>query len=174
VTYPLARYLLPPGYKEIAMNPLDALSACTGSWRGTSTLQDPHAGVAAESPSTAVVSPVPGGARLDYTWSYQGKPQQGSILFGTDGTDGATGALTAWWTDTWHTGNQPMACSGPKPGGPTLSVRGTYAAPPGPDWGWRIDVTPDGDKLRIVMRNVWPQEQGGKEDLAVEADYERA
>jgi hypothetical protein len=35
------------------MNSLDTLSACAGSWRGTSTLQDPHAGVAAESPSTA-------------------------------------------------------------------------------------------------------------------------
>jgi hypothetical protein len=54
------------------------------------------------------------------------------------------------------------------------SVRGTYAAPPGPDWGWRIDVTPDGDKLRIEMHNVWPEEQGGKEELAVEAVYGRA
>lgn len=153
------------------MNPLDALSACAGTWRGTSTLQDPHTGVAAESPSTASVRAAPGGVRLDYTWSYQGKPQQGSILFGID--DDA-GAVTARLTDTWHTGNQPMAFSSPNPGGPTLSVRGTYAAPPGPDWGWRIDVTPDGDKLRVVMYNVWPQEQGGKEDLAVEAVYKRA
>jgi hypothetical protein len=152
------------------MNPLDALSACVGSWRGTNTLQDPHAGVAAESPSTAAVSPAPGGARLDYTWSYQGKPQQGFILFGSDGT---TGAVTAEWTDSWHTGGQPMACSGPKSGGATLSVRGTYAAPPGPDWGWRIDVTPEATKLRIVMHNVWPQEQGGKEELAALAEYAR-
>jgi hypothetical protein len=153
------------------MNPLAALSASAGTWRGTSTLQDPHAGLAAESPSTASVSAAPGGVRLDYAWSYRGKPQQGSILFGTDD---AAGAVTARWTDTWHTGNRPMACSGPKPGGSTLSVRGTYAAPPGPDWGWRIDVTSDGDKLRIVMHNVWPQEQGGKEELAVQAVYERA
>jgi hypothetical protein len=66
------------------MNPLDALSACAGSWRGTSTLQDPHAGIAVESPSTVSVSPAGGGVWLDYAWSYQGKPQQGSILFGTD------------------------------------------------------------------------------------------
>ena len=153
------------------MNPLDALSACAGTWRGTSTLQDPHARIAAESPSTASVSAAPGGVRLDYSWSYQGKPQQGSILFGTDD---AAGAVSARWTDTWHTSNQPMTCSGLKPGGSTLSVRGAYAAPPGPDWGWRIDVTPDADQLRIVMHNVWPQEQGGKEELAVEAVYERA
>jgi hypothetical protein len=153
------------------MSPLDALSASAGSWRGTSTLQDLHTGVAAESPSTASVSAVPGGVRLDYTWSYRGEPQQGSILFGADDT---TGAVTARWTDTWHTGNRPMACSGPKPGGSTLSVRGTYAAPAGPDWGWRIDVTSDRDEMRIVMHNVWPQEQGGKEELAVAAVYQRA
>ena len=152
------------------MNPLDALSACAGSWRGTNTLQDPHAGIAAESPSKATVSPVPAGARLDYTWSYQGKPQQGSILFGIDDT---ASAITAQWTDTWHTGNQPMAFYGLKPEGPTLAVRGTYAAPPGPDWGWRIDVTPGSDNLRIVMHNIWPKEQGGKEELAVEAVYAR-
>jgi hypothetical protein len=67
-----------------------------------------------------------------------------------------------------------MACSGPKPGGSTLSVRGTYAAPAGPDWGWRIDVTSDRDEMRFVMHNVWPQEQGGKEELAVAAVYQRA
>jgi hypothetical protein len=153
------------------MSPLHPLARCAGTWRGTSTLQDPHAGIPAESPSAASVSAVPGGVRLYYTWSYQGKPQQGSILISTDDEGGA---VTARWTDTWHTGNQSMACSGPKPSGCTLSVRGTYAAPPGPDWGWRINITPDGDKLRIVMHNVWPQEQGGKEELAVEAVYERA
>jgi hypothetical protein len=152
------------------MNPLDGLRASAGSWRGTSTLQDPHAGVADESPSTATVTPDPDGVRLGYTWSYRGKPQQGSILFGVDG--GAV--LTARWTDTWHTGGQPMACSGLMPSGATFSVRGSYAAPPGPDWGWRIDVTPGGDTLRVVMHNIWPREQGGRADLAVEAVYERA
>jgi hypothetical protein len=29
------------------------------------------------------------------------------------------------------------------------------------------------DRLRIIMHNVWPQEQGGKEELAVEAEYAR-
>ena len=64
-----------------------------------------------------------------------------------------------------------MASAGTTPDDTRLSVRGTYAAPPGPDWGWRIDVTPAGDTLRVVMYNVWPQEQGGKEELAVEAEY---
>jgi hypothetical protein len=150
------------------MGPLDALRAAAGNWRGTSTLQDPHAGVAEESPSTATVIPTPDGAQLGYTWSYRGKPQEGSILLGSEGA-----AVTARWTDTWHTGGQPMACSGPTPGGTTLSVRGSYAAPPGPDWGWRIDVILHGERLQIVMHNVWPEEQGTKEELAVEAVYAR-
>jgi hypothetical protein len=151
------------------MGPLDALRAAAGNWRGTCTLQDPHSGVADETPSTASVIPTQDGVRLDYTWSYRGKPQEGSILFGTGGA-----AVTARWTDTWHTGSQPMACAGASPDGRTLSVRGTYAAPPGPDWGWRIDVIPGGEAPRVVMHNVWPREQGGREDLAVEAVYERA
>jgi hypothetical protein len=152
------------------VSPLNALAACAGSWLGTSTLQDPHAGIAEESPSTATVTSFPDGSvRLDYTWSYRGKPQQGSILFGVDGV---SESLTARWTDTWHTPSGPMECSGPP--GTSLSVRGKYAAPPGPDWGWRIDVQPGGQTLRVVMHNVWPEEQGGKEELAVEAAYTRA
>jgi len=46
----------------------------------------------AELPSSATVTPVSGGFRLDYTWSYQGKPQEGSILFGLNG---AAGGITA-------------------------------------------------------------------------------
>ena len=62
-----------------------------------------------------------------------------------------------------------MALAGP--GGPTLAVKGTYAAPPGPDWGWRIEITPDEGTLRVVMFNIWPE---GKEALAVETVYTRA
>jgi hypothetical protein len=88
-------------WKESRMHPLGGLRACGGSWRGTSTLQDPHTGVADQSPSTATVTP-------------------------------------------------------------------------GPDWGWRTDVTPGDKTLRVVMHNVWPEEQGGKEEMAVEAVYARA
>jgi hypothetical protein len=35
-------------------------------------------------------------------------------------------------------------------------------------------VSPLFQPQRIVMHNVWPQEQGGKEELAVEAVYNRA
>jgi len=153
------------------MNILDGLAACAGNWRGSSTLQDPHSNAPDESPSSAAVTPALGGRfiRLDYDWSYHGAPQQGSLLIGFDTQ---ADAVTAHWIDTWHMGDKVMACQGARPDGSTLSVRGSYAAPPGPDWGWRIDITPEvGRSLRIVMFNIWPD---GREELAVEAAYRPA
>ncbi|MGH7719029.1 MAG: DUF1579 family protein [Gemmatimonadaceae bacterium] len=153
------------------MTNLDLLTACAGSWRGTNTLQDPHAGKPEASPSTAMLTPVLGDrfVRFDYTWDYQGAPQEGSMLIGFEPEENT---FNAHWVDSWHMGRKVMVCSGPTPSDSTLTVRGTYAAPPGPDWGWRIDITPDGGRaLRMVMFNVWPD---GREELAVEASYTRA
>jgi len=155
------------------MTTLDGLLACAGTWHGTSSLQDPTAGVAADSPSLATVTPVLGGrfVRLDYTWSYQGKPQEGSLLIGFEKK---ADKVTMHWIDGWHNGDKVMVCTGPGPtSSPTLSALGSYAAPPGPDWGWRIEVTPEaGQGFRIVMYNLWPD--GSREELAVEASYTRA
>jgi hypothetical protein len=152
------------------MSVLDGLTACAGTWQGTSTLEDPHNGIADESASTATVTPLLGGrfVRIDYTWSYQEKPQEGSLLLGYQAK---AETATGHWIDSFHNSDKVMVCAGTVPAGGPLSVRGSYAAPPGPDWGWRIDVLPDGDTLRIVHYNVWPE---GKEELAVEARYTRA
>lgn len=151
------------------MSILDSLAACAGRWVGTSRLQDPHAGLSEESPSTATVQSVCGGRfiRLDYTWAYRGSPQEGSLLIGYD--KGASEA-TAHWIDTWHMGDKVMTCRGTAEPSGQISVRGSYAAPPGPDWGWRITITPHGEALRMVMHNVTPE---GQEEVAVEAEYER-
>lgn len=149
---------------------LDALLACAGRWSGSSTLQDPEYGIAEECRSEAVLTPVAGDrfVRVDYTWSYKGAPQDGSLLLGWDpGTE----LYTAHWIDSWHMGRAVMACQGASDGA-AISVRGSYAAPPGPDWGWRIDVVPrDGDTLRLTMFNITPQ---GDEAEAVDAVYSRA
>jgi hypothetical protein len=81
--------------------------------------------------------------------------------------------VSAHWIDSWHTGTAAIAFAGTSTG-VALSVRGTYPTPPGPDWGWRIDLAADDAALRVVMFNVWPADQGGKEELAVEAVYARA
>jgi hypothetical protein len=151
-----------------AMAALDGLLACAGHWRGTSRLQDPHTRAPEDSPSTLDVIPVLGGrfVRVDYTWAYHGEPQEGSMLIGHQPNPST---VTAHWIDSWHMGPVGMSCTGPAGEGGTVSVRGTYAAPPGPDWGWRIDLTTAADRtLRLIMFNITPD---GLEDLAVDATY---
>jgi len=152
------------------MSVLDGLAACAGAWRGRNTLHDPSAGKPEESPSDLTVTPVLGGTfiRLDYTWAYHGQPQEGSLLMGFDAKDG----LVSWhWIDTWHMGRKVMACHGSTPVGAKLSVQGSYAAPPGPDWGWRFEITPENGKtIRIAHFNIDPD---GKEEPAVEGVYSR-
>ena len=151
------------------MSVLDQLIKCAGRWVGRNVLQDPHAGIADESPATATITQVLGGrfVRLDYTWAYKGQPQQGSLLIGHDAS---AGIVTGHWIDSWHMGNKLMACEGPVDASGTISVRGSYTAPPGPDWGWRMIVTSAPERLSLVMYNIFPE---GQEELAVEAGYSR-
>lgn len=168
------------------MNAFEALMACAGRWRGTNTLQDPQNGTSSDSESTLTVTPLLRGTfvRMDYTWGHQGKRQEGSLLIGCEPD---AGAVSVYWVDTFHmsrkvmtlTGTLPAVAAGALPvetpsvdAGDTLNVRGAYSAPPGPDWGWRIEITPDpGPALRIAMFNIWPE--GEREDLAVAATYAR-
>jgi hypothetical protein len=152
--------------------PLQALLACAGAWKGTSTLRDPHTSLHEESPGTLLVAPILGDrfVRLDYTWKYQDKPQEGSLLVGYDP---GTRTISGHWIDTWHMGHAAMILLGAEPEGATLRLSGSYAAPPGPDWGWRIEITAAAgvDALRITMVNIWPEAK--KEEAAVEAVYTR-
>jgi hypothetical protein len=144
------------------------LADCAGRWAGSNRLQDPPAGILADSPGTAALTPILFGRflRLDYTWEYRGKPHEGSLLLGGD-----SAMATGHWIDSWHMGDVVMALRGTTATDGSVSVRGSYAAPPGPDWGWRIDVVPAPDRLRMVMYNISPD---GHEELAVEATYTRA
>lgn len=143
------------------------LRSTAGRLRGPSTLEDPESGVSERCDSEARLAPVAAGrfARLDYTWSYRGTPQDGSLLVGVDP---ASGRCTAHWVDSWHMGHVVMACEGSAEG-EGLSVRGSYTVPGHPDWGWRIALDPaPGEGLRLRMWNVSP---AGEEYPAVEALY---
>ena len=152
------------------MGTLDTLLAGAGRWRGTSTLHDPETRAPDAAPSTAIVTPVLAGrfVRLDYTWAYRGKPQEGSMLIGHVAE---SRLLTVHWIDTWHMSDRVMACQGPPNTTGVIDVLGSYAAPPGPDWGWRIVITPGQKTLGIVMYNISPE---GREEPAVDASYARA
>jgi Protein of unknown function (DUF1579) len=143
------------------------LLAWAGAWRGNSRLQDPHAGIAEESASELTI--LGGGfVRIDYIWAYKATPQSGMMLVGQEKKSTNANAV---WIDSWHMSDKMMVCQGEVERDSVLNVRGSYAAPPGPDWGWRITAELVGDELRLTMYNIWPD---GKEELAVEASYRRA
>jgi hypothetical protein len=143
---------------------MNRLAGCAGQWQGTSTLFLPDT-APENSDSILTVVPELNGRfiRLDYTWSQGGAPQHGSLLIGSH---------EACWIDTWHMTDRMMLCATEPGDGPAWSCRGSYAASPGPDWNWRIAITPDlPGKLRIVMTNIPPAEETGV--MAVDAQYSR-
>ncbi|MCI0691236.1 DUF1579 domain-containing protein [candidate division KSB1 bacterium] len=142
-----------------------------GDWNGANLLRlswltpsDYH------SFSRLSVAPVANGKFLSfkYTWSHEDVAQEGLILLGYDDQQGIA---TAAWVDSWHMSSKIMSCQGAIDEQGAIILRGSYEAPPGPDWGWRIVITPkSGSGLQIVMYTISPE---GLEDLAVQADYKR-
>lgn len=152
------------------MSGLDSLIKLAGSWKGDNKLWLPPAEAPYESQSVAFITPVIRGksVRIDYTWAFDGEPQEGLLLCGYETKEDL---VTAVWVDSWHMSDKFMICQGLAEGDGAIVVRGSYAAPPGPDWGWRMVIGPgDGDTFRLVMYNISPD---GQEELAVEASYTR-
>ena len=107
-------------------------------------------------------------ATLAYGWSHDGRNCDGVLVVALNGKGRSA---TASWVDTFHMSDAFMVSRGTV-NGPRVDVRGSYAAPPGPDWGWRTVVEADAhDALRVMMFNVTPD---GQEARAVEAVYRRA
>ena len=151
------------------MDDKELKSALLGNWRGTKQLyMGPPPTPAIESPSRLSVAAVAGGSflQLDYTWNFEGDEQTGVMLFGYDDP----GAATAAWIDSFHMSSKIMFCSGTAADG-IATLRGSYEAPPGPDWGWRITIrSVSAHELQILMHNISPE---GQDDLAVQADFTR-
>jgi GrpB-like predicted nucleotidyltransferase (UPF0157 family) len=147
-----------------------SLGNLVGNWVGVNRLWLSPKEPARISETTASADWIAQGKflQLQYTWAEEDGPQAGSLLIGQEGEGGQVAAV---WMDNWHMGDRLMLCQGDIDEQCKLSVRGSYAAPPGPDWGWQIRLEPGPrDTLRIVMLNISPE---GKEALAVEADYRR-
>lgn len=148
----------------------EKLAALEGSWKGTNRLNlawlpDPIR----ESASTAVVALRGAGQGLGiaYTWEYEGKAQEGVLLMvGAKDSD----AVSAAWTDSWHSAHTLMNCKGTVDENGVVNVKGTYSVPDHPDWGWRTEIVPDGDKFKYLMFNVSPE---GEETWAVETEFTR-
>jgi hypothetical protein len=146
------------------------LETLVGDWVGTKRLHLAPDAPVHVSDATARVALVARGGFLSiaYDWSFQGAPQDGVLLLRLGEPQGP---LDMVWVDSGHTMGAFMTFRGATGASGRRSGSGTYAAPSGPDWGWRIVVEggPEGE-LRMTMFNVPP---GGTEVLAVDARFVR-
>jgi len=110
-------------------------------WSGKSVLwADPMGDVPQQSDCTIAIDD----GVVRYTWSYEGKPQQGSIKLRAGGAE---------FTDTWHQSEPAHGTDVPNSWG-LLHVFYTYMG----EWGWRINLClrkPTGE-LVLQMTNIAP------------------
>jgi hypothetical protein len=153
--------------------PATPLAALAGRWQGTSRLVLPwNTPPESDSSSTAEVRVVAGGrfVTIAYTWEYEGKANEGFLLFGREKK---TDAVHAAWVDSWHQGDRPLDSDGTVTADGGITVLGHFPAPPGPDWGWRTVVEASGDDaFRIAMYTIEPG--SSEETLGFENRYVRA
>ncbi len=152
------------------MNIPESLTKLVGKWAGTNQLWLAPGEPARLSASTAEVALAAQGKflTLRYTWADGGAPQDGLIVLGHELE---AKAASAFWIDSWHMQDKSMACRGTIDALGNASVKGAYAAPPGPDWGWQIDIVPASqDAFDMVMYNITPN---GEATIAVKTAYAR-
>jgi hypothetical protein len=146
----------------------DKLLRLNGSWQATNRLWLSPEEAVRESEAKAVISTIAQGKFLvlRYTWSEQGQPQDGLLLVGS-----IAEAAEAVWVDSWHMQDKHMLLTGKVAPDGSVRMRGSYAAPSGPDWGWRIDLLiVKANSFQFMMYNLPPD---GEETLAVEAVFKR-
>jgi Protein of unknown function (DUF1579) len=146
------------------------LTRADGDWAGPSLLSfgPDHPTMTCES-TAQVTREVTGTAlMMRYDWSFEGKPHQGVLLLSDDA---ASARCEISWMDSFHYANRMMLLTGAAAGEGEVNVRGSYPAPTGPDWGWRMTLEmPDAETLLLRMFNITPD---GQEAWAVEATYRR-
>jgi len=145
------------------------LTTLVGNWKATNRLWLSPDEPVRESKVTASVALAAQGQfiTIAYTWAEDG-PQDGLLMIGQAAQ---SNAVKAAWIDSWHNGDKLMLCEGSLSTEGAVSVKGSYPAPSGPDWGWRIVIEPQAnDAWRMVMYNITSE---GQEQLAVEASFTR-
>ena len=149
---------------------IEVFQGLLGGWRATNRLWLSPDDPVRESESLAVLRLLGREqfAEIEYSWAFDGKPQEGRIMVGQDP---GSHAVKAVWFDSWHMRNDFMTCQGGVDPTGVAVLKGAYAAPPGPDWGWETLIEPAlQDAFRLSMYNIPP---GGGKELAVEANYSR-
>lgn len=150
------------------------LGSAAGEWQGPgqlhlSWLPEDQRIFDYETSMKVVVSEVGSFATLTYNWTAEDEPHQGVMIVNWGGKEDFCDAA---WVDSWHQVYRVMRLEGSVLPDGSVSFTGSYlASPPGPDWGWRIEIGPlEGDGLRMSMINISPE---GVEEWAVEHRYTR-
>jgi hypothetical protein len=141
-----------------------------GSWRATNRLWFTPTSDVIESPIALTLDVAVGDVvcALRYEWTYDDAVHTGILL--VHDPAGAT-APDMVWSDSFHTGSTLMPFRQGERTDTSIVATGSYAAPPGPDWGWRIAlISETSNDLLIQMYNITPT---GEEGLAVEARLTR-
>lgn len=147
------------------------LNRSKGKWKGTKKLWLAPGKSSSESEITACVSDSALGrcAVIDYIWTLKGERQQGHLVLNTDY---GKGAVQAAWVDSFHMATGIMILKGEFTRPDTIDLTGSYPAPPGPDWGWRMVISaPDDHALNLINYNISPE---GEEYLAIEVALKRS
>ena len=145
------------------------LENLVGKWRGINCL---HTVWIAENPvrqteSQAGIDLTARGRflKIEYDWFFENTKQEGLILIG-DEKD--TDSIKSFWIDSWHLSDKFMVSEGNSTDG-AISLKGFYAVPEHPDWGWKTIIEPAAnDSFKITMYNVSPEDE---ETLAVEMEF---
>ena len=147
-----------------------SLANLVGQWSGTNHLWLSPTEPASESATVMIVAMTAQDQffTLHYSWSYEGTPQDGLLLLGYEEQLNITKAV---WVDSFHMQDKFMVCEGFVEDDGKIVIKGSYAAPPGPDWGWQISLAmKSSDQFEFVMHNITPE---GDVHLAVKATYLR-
>jgi hypothetical protein len=151
--------------------PQPLLSALAGTWHARNHLWFRPDESGHESDTTLVVTPAVREliTSLRYTWSHDGTPHEGVLLVRDASPNGPPAMV---WADSFHTSGTFMSLGPGTRSDTSIAATGSYAAPPGPDWGWRIELhVTDPGELLVRHYNILPD---GFEALAIEARYTRA
>ena len=154
----------PAAAEEPLANDGDLLDPVAGQWTGTYTLtwMDSAKGDFSEESSEGTASVT--GSRIEYTWTFRGEPQKGSVEFAVvdDGVESR-------FVDSWHTPDGNALISEGTASPERIEVLGHYGAEDGPQWGWRTEVDLAADAFALRMYNITPD---GQEMIA--ADFRGA
>ena len=119
-------------------------------WEGTAELwEDPQGNEVKISDCALRVEP----DKITYQWIYEGSRKTGSFDFSES---------LVLWRDSWHQAS-PTECDYISASWSLFAIEYTYAAAPGPSWGWRINLSERPDMALVLqMTNIAPWGEEGR------------